>query len=95
MQDDATGKDKRADMFLSSRMNVWIECCELESRFDARPGCSSGSTEKSWKQKWQLSGALQQSVSECSSRKSFPAVISKPNSLTLVLTKQCNVLDLL
>ena len=69
MQDDATGKDKCAGIFLSSRMNIWIGCCELEGRYDARPGCSGRCTGQSWKQEWQLSGTLQQSVSECSSRK--------------------------
>lgn len=44
MQDDVTGKDKRADIFLSSRMNIWIGCCELEGHYDARPGCSGQST---------------------------------------------------
>lgn len=59
MQDAAADKDEYADIFLSSRMNIWIGCSELEGRYDARPGCSGQNTRKSWKQQCQLPGALQ------------------------------------
>lgn len=32
MQEDATGKDKCADVIVSSRMNIWLGCRELEGR---------------------------------------------------------------
>lgn len=64
MQDDATGKDKCAGIILSSRMNIWIGCCELEGRYNARPGCSGQSMGKFWTQEWQHPGALWQSALE-------------------------------